>query len=49
MIAKKFKTYVSLGNLGLSSREIDYSPKNDHVLREKEFKFLREQLKPIFP
>jgi hypothetical protein len=38
MIVKRFKTYVSLGNLGLSLREVDYSPQNNHVLREKEFK-----------
>jgi hypothetical protein len=39
MIAKRFKTYVSLGYFGLSSREVDYSLGNNHVLREKEFKF----------
>ncbi len=44
MIAKKFKTYVSLGNLGLPSRKVHcssgklhFSPRKNHVSREKEF------------
>jgi hypothetical protein len=46
MIIKKFKTYVFLGNLGLSlgkfivSEEVDLSLGNDHVLGEKELKLL---------
>jgi hypothetical protein len=39
MIAKRFKTYVSLGNLGLSSGEVHYSTKNNHFPKEREFKF----------
>jgi hypothetical protein len=49
MIAKRFKTYVSLGNLGLSLGEVHYSPRNIHVPREKDLNFLKEQFKPFFP
>jgi hypothetical protein len=38
MIIKSFKTYVPLGNLGLSSGEVGFSLGNNHVPREKEFK-----------
>jgi hypothetical protein len=41
MIAKIFRTYgtyVPLGNLGLSLGEIDFSPWNNHVPKEKELK-----------
>ncbi len=41
MIAKIFKTYgtyVPPRNLGLSLGEVDFSPRNNHVPREKEFK-----------
>jgi hypothetical protein len=46
MIAKTFKTYVSPGNLGLSlgkvhcsSGKLHFSPRNNHVSRDKEFSF----------
>jgi hypothetical protein len=39
MIAKRFKTFVSLGNLGLFLKEVHYSIMNNHVPREREFKF----------
>jgi hypothetical protein len=46
MIAKKFKTYGSPGNLGLSSGKVHcssgklhFSQRNNHVSRDKEFSF----------
>jgi hypothetical protein len=47
MIIKKFKTYVSLGNLGLSPwkfivfEKANFSQGNNHVLGEKEFKLFQ--------
>jgi hypothetical protein len=36
MIVKSFKTYVPPGNLDLG--EVGFSARNNHVLKEKEFK-----------
>ncbi len=38
MIVKSFRTYVPLGNLGLSSGEVCFPLGNNHVLGEKDFK-----------
>jgi hypothetical protein len=55
MIIKKIETYVSMGNLGLSSRksslvfgEVGFSLGNNHVFVKKEFLFLK-QLKAFSP
>jgi len=38
LIANNFGTFVPLRNLGLSLREVGFSPGNNHVLGEKGFK-----------
>jgi hypothetical protein len=35
MIDKKFGTYVSLGNLGLSLKEVEFSSRNNYDHGEK--------------